>query len=115
LKSTNTGGYSLDFNGQHVVRVVATYKNGLSWYRKYSDGWIEQGGRNTPSDYAGSLVTLPIAFKDANYTAVAQSADKANKRRCQIYQNSKTQIWIRTMTTGDGQSKTAVNWYCCGY
>lgn len=29
------------------VFIVETYKNGTEWYRKYSDGVIEQGGYNT--------------------------------------------------------------------
>lgn len=31
-------------NPSNPVFVVETYKNGTEWYRKYSDGVIEQGG-----------------------------------------------------------------------
>ena len=29
--------------------ITETYRNGYSWYRKYSDGFTEQGGRTVPS------------------------------------------------------------------
>ena len=41
-----------------------TATNGYTWYRKYADGWVEQGGflpANTSS------ITLPVAMSDANY------------------------------------------------
>lgn len=49
------------------VFIIETYKNGTEWYRKYSDGVIEQGGfidnleRN--SDVTNNFVT---AFTDPN-------------------------------------------------
>src|SRR5574344_1813676 len=38
------------YNGTNWIfkkRVTENYVNGTSWYRVYSDGWIEQGGRIT--------------------------------------------------------------------
>jgi len=38
----------------------------------WSDGWLEQGGYvTTEADNNIQLITLPKAFKDANYTALA--------------------------------------------
>ena len=31
-------------------RIVETYVNGTSWYRVWSDGWCEQGGRFQSAD-----------------------------------------------------------------
>lgn len=49
--------------------IIETYKNGASWYRVWSDGWIEQGGF-----YSGSIaanknvyIELPNAFSTMNY------------------------------------------------
>ncbi len=41
--------------------------NNYTWYRKYSDGWVEQGGITTTT---GS-VTLPVEMADTNYTVTA--------------------------------------------
>ena len=53
------------------LTVVAESYSANSWYRKYSDGWIEQGGRfvATFSKYASGTktVSLPIAFSTACY------------------------------------------------
>jgi hypothetical protein len=41
-----------------------TSANGYTWYRKYSDGWVEQGGKST-SD--GQTVTFPIQMANTEY------------------------------------------------
>ena len=46
--------------------VVQNYKNGGSWYRIYSDGWVEQGGWNNTS--TNFDVTFLIEMADTNYT-----------------------------------------------
>ena len=51
-----------------------TSLNNYTWYRKYADGWVEQGGRtanfvNTASSSGdGKSVTLPIEMADAYYS-----------------------------------------------
>lgn len=50
--------------------LVKTYKNGETFYRKYSDGFIIQGGYFKNRDTGGSnpqTVTLPISFSDTSY------------------------------------------------
>lgn len=37
------------------VFIVETYKNGTEWYRKYSDGTIEQGGYSTNLVYNSTI------------------------------------------------------------
>ena len=44
--------------------VVTTYRSGTSWYRVWSDGWLEQGGIIN----AGRTVTFLKPFPDTNYT-----------------------------------------------
>ena len=44
--------------------VVTTYISGTSWYRVWSDGWLEQGGIIN----AGGTVTFLKPFPDTNYT-----------------------------------------------
>lgn len=65
--------------GHEVIEFQApTAQNNYTWYRKYADGWVEQGGKQTGSvsislGSAGSLgtITLPVEMKDANYYANA--------------------------------------------
>lgn len=52
--------------------VVTNYVSGASWYRIWSDGWIEQGGVVTinGADQNGT-VTLLKAHANTNYSAIA--------------------------------------------
>ena len=53
-----------------TVHIVETWSSGASWYRKYSDGWIEQGG--TAKSWSGvSDVTFSKSFSNTNYQVVA--------------------------------------------
>ena len=54
-----------------VSKQDPTPENGYTWYRKYSDGWVEQGGIVsvlTGGAYAAQVVTLPIEMKNTSYT-----------------------------------------------
>ena len=50
--------------------ITATWSSGTSWYRKYSDGWVEQGGRIVGGNSA--QVTFHVPFKNTNYTIRTQ-------------------------------------------
>lgn len=64
-------------NAHRVIEFQApTAANGYTWYRKYADGWVEQGGtfvvtfNNSRTSY--STITMPITMQDTNYSVVAQ-------------------------------------------
>lgn len=44
-----------------------TAANNYTWYRKYADGWVEQGGRVTNANY-DTAVSLPIEMAGAEYS-----------------------------------------------
>lgn len=47
--------------------IVETYSNGTSWYRVWSDGWCEQGGRITATAH-GTVITLLKPYANTDYT-----------------------------------------------
>lgn len=52
--------------GHEVIEFQApTVDNGYTWYRKYADGWVEQGGICTSHNY--QTITFPITMIDKNY------------------------------------------------
>lgn len=54
--------------------VIENYKNGNAWYRKWSDGWIEQGGyATTPPGGGVFTVNLNKAFSTTNYQIIANA------------------------------------------
>jgi len=57
-------------NASIAARVIEVWRSGASWYRKWSDGWIEQGGSGV---YAGNVtINYPTPFNapplDIRYT-----------------------------------------------
>ena len=53
---------------ENKVYLVDSYVSGNSWYRVYSDGWCEQGGRCSASN---QTVNFLKTFKNTNYTITA--------------------------------------------
>lgn len=64
---------SLSGNGRGVVESGCD-DNG-NWWRKYADGWIEQGG--FINGYGGTI-TFPKAFSDTKYTFLSFPYGQAN-------------------------------------
>lgn len=89
--------------------VVQNYVNGTTWFRVWSDGWIEQGLLSGGAN--GLTVTLPRAFLNTNYTAAgSRRADQAYEDTCiQVWPVSKNQIRLH----GKDNSRRSV--YLCGY
>ena len=113
VKAKKDGTKTLDFNGLPVL-CVTKYTSGTTWYRVYSDGWKEMGGKCTPNNYDGMTVTLPKAFSNTNYEVLASSCDTVNKRSAQAWVKTASTIGVRTIA-GTGQSQTPMWWYACGY
>lgn len=113
-----------DLNGNHsyyiggnLVKgfVKSTYKSGTSWYRIWSDGWIEQGGRVSISQDTQTTVTLLKPFSDTNYTVLIT----ANRSGTQTAGDGNFTVeYVSTSqfkwSNGDDFSGNGI-WYACGY
>jgi len=74
----NTAGLNAElFNGKADVSTVAhvvtefqapTAANNYTWYRKYADGWVEQGGFQSSGGSGNHTITLPVEMDSTNYT-----------------------------------------------
>ena len=51
--------------------ITETYQNGNSWYRIWSDGWIEQGGKTTIPTASGTTINFLKSFSNTNYWCMA--------------------------------------------
>lgn len=95
--------------------IVETWRSddGSSWYRKYSDGWIEQGGV-TPNVNADSYtVTLNTPFTTANYHVnfITTGTGKDGSFGHCVSERTNT-----TFTMYDYlMNNVPVLWYACGY
>lgn len=113
-KATTTSSARSDL----VAVVVQNYVNGTSWYRVWSDGWIEQGGFYSVSNgnaLGGATVTMLKSFSNTSYTVVGVSRAASNQadnnfvNQAHILPSAVNQIKFR------GQCGAGVNWYACGY
>ena len=108
---------TLTWGGKEIVRLVASWRSGNNWYRKYSDGWIEQGGKITNSGDKNTYtikntVSLHTPFSNANYTAMSTyNGDNIHADNGISVLNQTTSSFSIYL---DDQSSGAV-WYACGY
>lgn len=95
-----------------TVHIVDTGKTPSGWWRKWSDGFIEQGGRNTTSSSVYTTVTLHKSFSDTNYYVVG-----SGERSARIETHDMFFVTKRTKTsfTYTGFNSTTVAWYAAGY
>lgn len=90
--------------------VTKTWHSGTSWYRKWSDGWVEQGGRITTNT---TTISFHTAFKDTNYTiTVSQnSSASANVSRVAISARATSNFTIPHIEN----AMLPFSWFACGY
>lgn len=93
--------------------ITETWSNDTSWYRKYSDGWIEQGGEYTKERDTNITVTFPVAFKDTNYTISTSQYSQLT--------SSEAPVCDFTVKTNTGFAHNYASWgskrgwFACGY
>jgi hypothetical protein len=105
---------TLTWGATHVVRITASWKSGTNWYRKYSDGWIEQGGYVYCGSH-GTWLSYHLPFSDTGYYLNANAGEgTSGVRYVSFYSRNTTGAG---MYTGDDASFNSANlyWYACGY
>lgn len=95
---------------RRYVKETGKSSDGLGWYRKWSDGFIEQGGRITS---VTTTISLHTAFTNANYTI---SSSQAGAGSATI-----SMVAIQDRTTSKftleycSANMLPISWYACGY
>lgn len=94
--------------------ILASYTSDTSWYRKWSDGWVEQGG--TFKSLYDQAVTLIVPMKDTNYTILTS---KTNRGSAVVIVNQVTTTSFNVLGRGQGGSGFGENvsgyWYVAGW
>lgn len=92
--------------GHQVITFQApTAQNNYTWYRKYADGWVEQGGIIT--NPAETNYTIPVEMADTNYTVFITDRTQGRVSQNAGTPTSTTQFYLSTNGTGSTYSK---NW-----
>ena len=99
-------------NWERVVILKSAWNNGANWYRKYSDGWIEQGGQFSFTPQEGQ-VTLHLPFSNKHYYASASptTAGSGANYNPALYAKSTTTFQYNSMIA----KACSGYWYACGY
>lgn len=69
--SSLAGKLNTDHSNDTKPYITETYQNGDSWYRVWSDGWIEQGGKTTIPTASGTTINFLKSFSNTNYWCMA--------------------------------------------
>lgn len=102
-----------------TIRVIETWKSddGTSWYRKYSDGFIEQGGNSQIDENADKDITLSYPFSSTVYQVIVTNTSGGGRNDTEGY------IFVKTKYTSSikfsasylNPNTSSFNWYACGY
>jgi hypothetical protein len=111
-KATTTSSAS----SSKVAVVVQNYVNGTSWYRVWSDGWIEQGGYLIMTATVTTLTFLK-SFTNANYTLVGTKGrgNTTNSRVVNLSNLTAKTVDVSIPYNNGLATDYNVNWYACGY
>lgn len=88
------------------------------WYRKYSDGWLEQGGyistNNNARAWGNTTITFHIPFKDTNYNCslISNGISDGAYGTGGYPNNFTTKSCQMQIYNNGGQAEF---WYACGY
>lgn len=100
--------------------VTETWRSGTQWYRRWSDGWLEQGGRLGLEVWTGGsdpnkTFSLPTAFSNTTYTTVATGEGGYGWATLKVSSQTTSSVTV----TGTGSSRddyvACVHFYCSGY
>lgn len=95
--------------------ILSTGDDGVYWYRKWSDGWLEQGGGLNVTANAKGAIVLPFAYAStSSYVPLLTGSFEINAGSTDA-----GAVWIYSWTTSlfrwvnDGPDG-AIFWYACG-
>lgn len=100
-----------DVNAASRGYVVESYHNGTEWYRIYSDGWIEQGGRFYNNADVANTISFLKPFKNTDYSLLINHG-VSGKFGSNIAGHHSDEAWGYTTTNFQAQTYNAVglNW-----
>ena len=96
------------FNSGAFVTETFQSEDRNNWYRKWSDGWIEQGGVGV----TGTNVTFPTSFSNIPTLTLSEYQTGGNNSQAIGYQNITNTGFMPYRYSGGSLS---INWYACGY
>lgn len=95
---------------RRYVKEASKSPDGTSWYRVWSDGWIEQGGAYTSSDDNSYPIRLIKKMPTTNYHSTVTGGYNTSSNNGFGYCYDKTTSSFKAVVIGPSGT-----WYVCGY
>ena len=92
-----------------VRYVIDAYNDGTNWYRKWSDGWLEQGG--THGAGTSVTVTLHTPFINNLYSVQLTGVGSTSAYAPGLSSKTTTNFLVYSGAAGNAPGQ----WYACGY
>lgn len=110
LAQETVGKLDKTINGISIKYVTKTYNDGICWYRKWSDGWIEQGGTGD------CLTTLNFLFPFTNtsYRITATRTSGGYEHTIIIISKTNSNCYVDDRGYGNNINASTFDWYACG-
>lgn len=97
-------------NRRYIIETGES-EDGNQWYRKWSDGWIEQGGKAITPTTGTTTVTYLKEFANAIMPVLGKSSSDASSWTTMTYNETTTSFTIKANLTG---YQLGISWYACG-
>ena len=122
LASVATSGNYYDLSNRPSIPsmpsyyLTSTWRNGDSWYRRYSDGFIIQGGIIENAFGAIVTVTFPIRFSSFNNIVLGSVGNAESISQVQLGSDTNlTTFQIRRQYTGNARGSGWCYWVAHGF
>lgn len=121
LATVATSGKYSDLSGKPSIPatpdayVIDTYSSGYSWYRRWSNGFIEQGGRGYVAvSGSGTKITLITPFSNSYYVTTNATENPDDGGRVSLFNHASSYFYARAHEFG-ASAASYFRWYACGY
>ena len=109
-----SGKMDKNVDGKPVRYVIDAYDDGSHWWRKWSDGWIEQGGRADLQSAGKVVLSFPVPMPVRGRILVSLAAQNGGGAVPIVSGSVVNATTAHLYATNYSSGTTTVNWYACG-
>ena len=101
-----------DLEKYNTSYVIEQWSEETQWYRKWSNGWVEQGGYCDAEAVATTTITLHIPYTNTNYSVHLTNVFSSSVTKNAVHITTQT---TSTFTYWCENTNGNAFWYACGF